>query len=213
MGPLGSLPLGGTDIPYSVVSTNDRTAEAEAVRLEDALDEAWRRDEVAAEIERQTRNEEIADAFHHRRGRRRSSSSNHRTTTSIRGRGGSSGAASHDEPKTLPGSRRNSTTIDDTHETLIEEPRVSPLLLQTLSWGFHALLEACRRSKGMRRIAAARSARAEEEDRRLLREALTAWAIAVVLERGERVASARRTEEAVRLCFARWQLFAALETR
>lgn len=190
----------------AIVSTDNRMAEAEVIPLEDALDEAWRRDEVAAEMERQARNEEIADAFYHRRIH--FGSDNSSSNISARGEWGSSGAVIRVESK-----KSLSIGERDEVDTAAESARVSPLLRQTMSWGFRALVEACRRSKGMRQMAVARSVRTEKEDWRLLGETLTAWAVAAALERGERAARARRAEESVRLCFARWKLFAALERR
>ncbi len=48
-----------------------RTAEEEVTPLERALEAAWRRDQVAEEMERQAQQEEVADAFLRRRRRRR----------------------------------------------------------------------------------------------------------------------------------------------
>lgn len=172
------------------------------VPLEDALDEAWRRDEVAAEMERQARNEEIADAFYQRRID--NSSSN------IIGKG----KWSYNRDGVRVESKMSlGISGRDGGGTAARSVRVSLLLRQTMSWGFRALVEACRRSKGMRWMSVARSARTEGEDRRILGETLTAWAVAAALERGERTARARRAVESARLCFARWQLFAALEIR
>ncbi|CBJ25835.1 hypothetical protein Esi_0016_0144 [Ectocarpus siliculosus] len=78
---------------------------------------------------------------------------------------------------------------------------------------FQVFVEACRRSQGMRRLAAARHERAGAERREVLREALAAWAVGAALERGGREARQRRAVEAARLCLARWRLFAALERR
>lgn len=190
----------------AIVTTDNRTVEAEVIPLEDALDEAWRRDEVAAEMERQARNEEIADAFYQRRIHL--SSDNSSSNISSKGEWSSNRDVIRGESIVSLGNSGR-----DRGGTADERARVSPLLRQTMSWGFRALVEACRRSKGMRRMAVARSERTEEEDRRILGETLTAWAVAAALERGERTARARRAEESARLCFARWQLFAALERR
>ncbi|CAM9928844.1 unnamed protein product [Ectocarpus sp. 4 AP-2014] len=56
----------------AAVDTNG-AAEAEVIPLERALEASWRRDEVAEEMERQERQEELADAFFRRRRRRRGS--------------------------------------------------------------------------------------------------------------------------------------------
>lgn len=90
---------------------------------------------------------------------------------------------------------------------------ISPLLTPTLSWGFKLLAEACRRSRGLRMISEARSARAEFENRMVLREAMAGWAVAAALARVERNARRRRAEESARLSLARWKLFSALEKR
>lgn len=91
--------------------------------------------------------------------------------------------------------------------------RTSPLLLPTMAWGFRTFAEACRRSRGMRRLAAAREARDEADRRVLLGEALAAWAVEAALERGGRAARRRRAVETTRLCFVRWKVFAAFEAK
>lgn len=89
----------------------------------------------------------------------------------------------------------------------------SPLLFQTLSWGFQLFVEACRRSRGMRALKAARTERAQAQELSLLRETLAAWTLGVALGRAECEARRRRAAESAMLYLARWRLFAALEKR
>ncbi|CAB1096638.1 unnamed protein product [Ectocarpus sp. CCAP 1310/34] len=231
-------------------------AEAEVIPLERALEAAWRRDEVAEEMERQERQEELADAFFRRRRRRRGSRSEPRRDSCSTGELMHSALAEERNGRRLPadvgdgeGGEGNgdgaaaaaaaATVVDNIDDTGnggrierggpcggegdgdygrygFKSPTAhvtSPLLLPTLSWGFKVFVEACRRSQGMRRLAAARQERAEAERREVLREALAAWAVGAALERGGREARQRRAVEAARLCLARWRLFAALERR
>eukprot|EP00752_Nemacystus_decipiens_P014933 g13293.t1 len=66
----------------------------------------------------------------------------------------------------------------------------SPLLIPAMAWDFPVFTEACRRSRGMRRLAAARKARSEAECRVVLVEAVEAG-----LVRGGREARKRRAVE------------------
>ncbi|CAN0257848.1 unnamed protein product, partial [Hapterophycus canaliculatus] len=244
----------------------NRIAEAEVVPLERELEAARRRDEVAAEMDRQARQEELADSFFRRRRRQsrgprrcscrpptRPESRRQRGSTTppgdrggffvaavgARDRGGSTGEqdgrgvdgrGDFGDAPAADGEARSaeSDNINDTdgrgggggggggdhgaengrpprcyhcrntsHSTTTT---TSPLLLPTLSRGFHALSEACRRSQGMRRLAAARRVRAQAERRHVMKEALAAWALGAALERGERGARERRAVEAAQLC-------------
>lgn len=209
--------------------------------LERALEAAWRRDQVAEEMERQAQQEEVADAFLRRRRRRcrRRSQDGSRSGSFFWSTAAFSGSpgAQHGTPPWLSGDADGGAVDDDLNGAMAAEDaeaaaavaaaaesegeasahlhytRISPLLLPTMSRGFRALAEACRRSRGMRRLAAARRARAEAERRAVLREALAAWAVGAALERRGREARRRRDAEAGRLCFARWRVFAALEVR
>lgn len=162
--------------------------------LEHALEAARRRDDVAVAIELRTQQEDLADAFHLRRG----------------GGGPALDALSLVASNTAT---HSGGPIDGEESTPGGSRFASPLLMATMSWAFQAFAEACRRSKGMRRLAAVRNAREEAERLALMREVLTVWAIGATLERRERGARRRRAEEAARLCLARWRLFAALERR
>ncbi|CAM9841491.1 unnamed protein product, partial [Ectocarpus sp. 12 AP-2014] len=234
----------------AAVDTNG-AAEAEVVPLERALEAAWRRDEVAEEMERQERQEELADAFFRRRRRRRGSHSEPRRDSCSTGELMHSALADERNGRRLPADLGDGEGDKDTDDgaaaAVVDSMRdtgnggrierggrrgrdggsdyrrydfksstalvTSPLLLPTLSWGFQVFVEACRRSQGMRRLAAVRQERAEAERREVLREALAAWAVGAAIERGGREARQRRAVEAARLCLARWRLFAALERR
>lgn len=192
-----------TAVPTFVPPLTVRVAEAEIVPLEHALEAARRRDDVATAIELRAQQEDIADAFRMRRCRDESD-------------GGGGRPAFNASNRVAGNYVMHSTTGGATawEECASEGSRfVSPLLVATMSWVFQSFAEACRRSKGMRRLAATRNAREEAERRGLFREVLTAWAIGAALERRERAARRRRAEEAARLCFARWRLFSALERK
>ena len=171
-------------------------AESEIVPLEHALEAARRRDDLAVAIELRTQQEDLADAFHLRRCRGSPAPDASNPVASNAVMGSATGGAFDWEKSASDGSRF-----------------ASPLLVATMSWAFQAFVEACRRSKGLRQLAAVRGAREEVEKRRVLREVLTAWAVGAALERRERGARRRRAEEAARLCLARWRLFAALERK
>lgn len=211
-----------------------RTAEEELAPLEHALEAALRRDEVAAEIERQARQEELADAFLHRRRRRRrhvcsssgSSScpgSSRRSstlgspslacfTTTGAGAAATNGGDDRD-PADESAAAAAAAGREAGDESLCQYTHTSPLLIPTVAWGFRVFAEACRRSKGMRRLAAAREARAGAERRVVLGEAVAAWAVEAALARGGREARRRRETETARLCLARWKVFAAFEVK
>eukprot|EP00752_Nemacystus_decipiens_P017226 g15432.t1 len=208
----------------------NRAAEAEVTPLEGALEAAVRRDDVAAEIERQGRQEELADAFLRRprcRRRRRQylspNSGGRRSSTAQNlawfiARGEGSGGGGHgvgDETDAAAAAAAAFAVVeqDEGEGTTPSLIRTSPLLLPTMAWGFRVFTEACRRSRGMRRLAAARKARSEAERRVVLGEAFAAWAVEVALVRGGREARRRRAEETARLCLARWKVFAAFEAR
>ncbi|CAM9264884.1 unnamed protein product, partial [Ectocarpus sp. 12 AP-2014] len=208
----------------AAVDTNG-AAEAEVVPLERALEAAWRRDEVAEEMERQERQEELADAFFRRRRRRRESHSEPRRDSCSTGELMHSVLADERNGRRLParlpadlgdgeggedtddgaaagvvdsmgdtgnggrierGGRRGGDGDSDYRRYGFKSSTAhvtSPLLLPTLSWGFQVFVEACRRSQGIRRLAAARQERAEAERREALREALAAWAVGAAIER------------------------------
>lgn len=186
-----------------------RTVEAEVVPLERALQEAQHRDTVAAEMEREARQEDIADAFRRRdRGKPfvvDNNDQDHSTAPSQLYIGGAQSSVAPSK-ETAGGAA-----------ILAAESNCgaysSPLLAPTLSWGFHLLKQACRRSRCLRNLAAARHARMEARKRDVLREAIAAWAVATALAREEWSARRRRVKETARLCLARWRLFAALEKR
>lgn len=180
--------------------------EAQVIPLERALEAAWRRDEVAAEIERQALQEEVADDFFRRRRRRRppslSTVRDEMNGTPLSG----NGPVDCDERGDGDGGR----SLSHFH---CEYTRTSPLLLPTLSWGFRTFAEACRRSQGMRRLAAERKIRVVAERRGVVGEAFAAWAVVTALERRGRDARRRKAFDVARLCLARWRIFAALEAR
>eukprot|EP00903_Cladosiphon_okamuranus_P012045 g11310.t1 len=200
----------------------NRAAEAEVAPLERALEAALRRDEVAAEMERQARQKELADAFLRRRRRRRRCFSPHpgsrRSSTCE-----NLACFSPDRARTVLGDRdvgNESAAAVVAAAVEYEEGEImspythtSPLLLPTMARGFRLFLEACRRSKGMRRLAAARKTKAEAERRVVLGEAFASWAVEAALVRGGREARSRRTIETARLCLARWKVFAAFEAK
>lgn len=200
-----------------------RKEEAKVILLEEALEAAWRRDDVAAEMVHQTRQEEIADAFYLRRRRRSSTRSSHGYLTRCDANALHSPTSSARVPESTMGRHFNdgvSHSIDGVssesggaNDELAGHVHASPFVTATMSRGFHALVEACRRSKGMRQLTTARRGRESVEHQHVKREAFAAWAVAAVLEREERGASRRRAAETARLCFARWRLFAALERR
>ena len=203
------------------------------VPLERALEAALRRDEVAAELERQARQEELADAFLRRRRRcrrrrrrrpqRRSPSSRSRrisifdslaglTATGEISDGGDDDVAG-ESSSTAGTAAAAAAEHKEGESTSYFHTHTSPLLLPTMAWGFRVLAEACRRSRGMRRLAAARTARAEAERRVVLGETFAGWAVETALVRGGREARRRRTVETARLCLARWKVFAAFEAK
>lgn len=205
-----------------------RAAEAEVTPLERALEAALRRDEVAAEIERQARQEELADAFlSRRRCRRRPRRRQHRSPNS-RSRGSSifeslacfttAGERSGGDDDDLGDETAAAALAAAEYEEREGTPfpyytHTSPLLLPTMAWGFRVFAEACRRSRGTRRLAAARKTRAEAERRVVLGEAFAAWAVEAALVRDGREARRRRAAETARLCLARWKVFVAFEAR
>ncbi|CAM9536059.1 unnamed protein product [Scytosiphon promiscuus] len=189
----------------------NRKAEEEVEPLERELEAARRRDEVAAEMARQARQEELADSGRGGFGDERPRASEEgdfaadNQDDSNGGDGpvdgrfavGSSGVIDRNRPPPPPrGCRCGSTSPTTT---------TSPLLLPTLSKGFYALVEACRRSAGMRRLAEARRVKALDERRHVVKEAFAAWALGAALERGERDARERRAVEVAQLCLARWK--------
>lgn len=173
------------------------------IPLERALEAAWRRDEVAAEMERQALQEEVADDFFRRRRRRPLSH------VTVEDEMDGNGLVDCDEDGGGGGGDggRSLSRFYGKHTS------TSPLLLPTLSWGFRVFAEACRRSQGMRRLAAARKLRVEAERRGIVGEAFAAWTVVTALERRGREARRRRVVDVARLCLARWRIFAALEVR
>lgn len=189
--------------------------------LERALEAALRRDEVAAEMERQARQEDLADAFlRRRRGRRLSSHSGSRPSSTFENLACPSpgGARNVGDDRDVGDESAAATAAAaaaeyEEGESVSSYTHTSPLLLPTMAWGFRVFLEACRRSRGVRRLAAARKTRAEAERRVVLGEAFASWAVEAALVRGGREARRRRSVETARLCLARWKVFAAFEAK